>query len=710
MKIDLHCHTKAIKKGDGSGRNVSPELFKSKIEDADIKIVAITNHNTFDLEQYKILCEVVKGNCLFWPGVEIDVLEPDSKRWHLIVVANPREAASFATSVGTLFQDDNLEECTHTLEEIYEAFKDRDAIYIAHFHQKRPAVPAEDSEKLANLVGESYRVFKETSNENSMGVFANYRYNVLVGSDVKDWEHYEECTFSELKLPVDSFEQFCLLAKRDENVVQTLLNKKDSRNLTAHPASEVKLPVRLYTDINIIFGQKGTGKTQMIKTLCESMKSSGMECVSYVAAEREDDFRSLLGQKETVVDLSKMRADECKEDFQMISDWSDVNPTHFRNYLNWKRTDGNNANKTRMKITRSSAMSKGVRDNEEQHKCDKSVVDSIFNTINTIDLEEYVDEKDSRLLETLIGKLKAGIYRQRRDDLVDDNAVRLVNFTINTIKGIADKSTNSVSKPSTVGLIGFVETRLSLMRAIKNILRNLTVEEINETQKIGTLDEKGDILIKSKYRMLCSSSKTDEFKIGIRKLREIKEKLEKIKNHIFDCDLTEIMQGLRGMLDEYDIKGITPFVGCSKQVINEKGESYTPSTGEKGMLLLQRALMDDADAYFLDEPELGMGNSYIDTSIRPILMDLSSRHKFVVVATHNANIAVRTLPYMSIYRMHSNGEYFTYIGNPFSDKLVNIDNMEDVLNWADESLKSLEGSRDAFYERKDIYESNHTWC
>jgi len=32
MRIDLHCHTKAIKKGDGSGRNVTPELFKTKIE------------------------------------------------------------------------------------------------------------------------------------------------------------------------------------------------------------------------------------------------------------------------------------------------------------------------------------------------------------------------------------------------------------------------------------------------------------------------------------------------------------------------------------------------------------------------------------------------------------------------------------------------------------------------------------------------------
>ena len=63
MKIDLHCHTKAIKKGDGPGRNVTPELFKSKIEDADIKIVAITNHNAFDIEQYRTLSNIVRAGC-----------------------------------------------------------------------------------------------------------------------------------------------------------------------------------------------------------------------------------------------------------------------------------------------------------------------------------------------------------------------------------------------------------------------------------------------------------------------------------------------------------------------------------------------------------------------------------------------------------------------------------------------------------------------
>ena len=81
----------------------------------------------------------VINTCQVWPGVEIDVLEPGSKRWHLIVVVNPKEALGFSASVDNLFRGDNLNDCTHTLDEIYAAFKDHDAIYIAHFHQKKPA-------------------------------------------------------------------------------------------------------------------------------------------------------------------------------------------------------------------------------------------------------------------------------------------------------------------------------------------------------------------------------------------------------------------------------------------------------------------------------------------------------------------------------------------------------------------------------------------
>ena len=46
MKIDLHCHTKATKSGDGEGRNVTPSLFKEKIENSDVKIIENSSHYT----------------------------------------------------------------------------------------------------------------------------------------------------------------------------------------------------------------------------------------------------------------------------------------------------------------------------------------------------------------------------------------------------------------------------------------------------------------------------------------------------------------------------------------------------------------------------------------------------------------------------------------------------------------------------------------
>ena len=73
--------------------------------------------------------------------------------------------------------------------------------------------------------------------------------------------------------------------------------------------------------------------------------------------------------------------------------------------------------------------------------------------------------------------------------------------------------------------------------------------------------------------------------------------------------------------------------------------------------------------------------------------------------TRSANIAVRTLPYTSIFRVHENGVYTTYVGNPFNDMLINLDDPTDIRSWTIESMHTLEGGEEAFYERKNIYES-----
>ena len=134
--------------------------------------------------------------------------------------------------------------------------------------------------------------------------------------------------------------------------------------------------------------------------------------------------------------------------------------------------------------------------------------------------------------------------------------------------------------------------------------------------------------------------------------------------------------------------------------------SYKPSKGEKSILALQHELLSqkEKNVFLVDEPDLSLGSTYINEVIVPLFKDLSRAQKILVVATHDANVAVRTRPLNSILKVTDNNCYKTYIGNMFTDKLVNIENEEDILSWKEQSIKYLEGGIEAFSERGDLYE------
>lgn len=428
MRIDLHCHTKKVKTGDAYTRNVTKDKFFQKVIEAEVKIIAITNHNQFDYMQYKEFKDVTEGYCDIWPGVELDIIgkadqKGNCKRGHLIVIANPKNVELFNTQVQELVNDEDVNTFQIGVKKVYETLGKCDCIYIPHFH-KEPKLSDEDIQELRELLPDSSRLFKETSDYRSLGVFSNFDYSVIIGSDVQDWNKYE--TFS--------------------------------------------------------------------------------------------------------------------------------------------------------------------------------------------------------------------------------------------------------------------------------------VEDKVEKEYLGNLEEKGDIYIQTRYRMLTKESRTDEFKQGITVLRNCKLVIDGIKKAVLAENISEEVSKFQEFYDD-GIKDIGAFIGVSKETALENGEIYRPSNGERGILLMQKLLDSESDVYILDEPELGMGNSYITSNILPKLTDLAKRRKTVIIATHNANIAVGTLPYISILRTHENGIYKTYVGNPFYDELRNIDDETDTKNWTQESMHTLEGGKTAFYDRKDIYES-----
>ncbi len=162
------------------------------------------------------------------------------------------------------------------------------------------------------------------------------------------------------------------------------------------------------------------------------------------------------------------------------------------------------------------------------------------------------------------------------------------------------------------------------------------------------------------------------------------------------------------ILELNEIEGIETINSLSDLLLKNKhftlnGLPYSPSNGESSMILLHKELVEDKDIYLIDEPEKSLGNDYINDVIVPLLKEKALLGKKVIIATHDANIAVRTLPYNSIYRLHDQGQYFTLTGNPFSNSLKCIYNSRPELNWKEISMKTLEGGKEAFGERGKIY-------
>lgn len=707
MRIDLHCHTKKVKTGDAYTRNVTKDKVFQKVIEAEVKIIAITNHNQFDYMQYKEFKDVTEGYCDIWPGVELDIIgkadqKGNCKRGHLIVIANPKNVELFNTQVQELVNDEDVNTFQIGVKKVYETLGKCDCIYIPHFH-KEPKLSDEDIQELGELLPDSSRLFKETSDYRSLGVFSNFDYSVIIGSDVQDWNKYETSKFADIRLPVQTFEQFCLLAKKDVQIIDTLLNQKRKKEIPVSPYKKVNFKLPFYEDINIIFGQKGTGKTEILESLKKYYIENGIAMESYKGNEKDSDFSKMLKVNDIIATPDKLQLDSMRQQFIDVYNWKEELPTSFEKYISWMETKDNNKNKGRMKITECVHIEEGVRDRklESDYKYLKEFTESTF---EKIDIEKYLDEQERTTLMLLLGKLCENINDAKMQKWNSDKSIKLTNWSIDKIKAIADKCSDTISKPSSVGFYDFAMGRFKLFENVEEICSTFSVEDKVEKEYLGNLEEKGDIYIQTRYRMLTKESRTDEFKQGITVLRNCKLVIDGIKKAVLAENISEEVSKFQEFYDD-GIKDIGAFIGVSKETALENGEIYRPSNGERGILLMQKLLDSESDVYILDEPELGMGNSYITSNILPKLTDLAKRRKTVIIATHNANIAVGTLPYISILRTHENGIYKTYVGNPFYDELRNIDDETDTKNWTQESMHTLEGGKTAFYDRKDIYES-----
>jgi len=711
VKIDIHTHTRRCKSGDAQTREISPEDFCDAILSTEVRVVAITNHNVFDLSQFQAIQARIGTDAQVWPGVELDVYD-DHGKGHLLVITSPKLATQFSAAVTALTKGQTPDSFKVTIPDVLATFDAMEPLYVAHYKQKRPSVSDEMLTALEAGARNKWSILKEVSNAISAGIHISHGRPSIYGSDVHDWRKYVEDAreLPDLRLPIDSFEHFCLLLKKDPTTINTVMDRKTPEDLTLVPFEDgKKLAIKVFNDINIIFGPKGTGKSCILHAIAKHYTKNGIDAKVYESASgRLNDIFDVKG-KGLSINLNNYSINYCQDEIQVVRTAVEVDVTSVTKFKAFFESNVSNKNAKLILLKDIDTQEEGDAErNFAKYHDTASKIDAFSALVEEDPLvkKELADDEFtelqrilSLLLDRLIGKEWSGF--------VDWKELSLLNSAIRTFRIEVERKTGSPAKPTTTGFRDYAMNRIKIAASIRAICKSLKSPIANEEEIIGDLGSgKGELKFATQF-LFQDGNVTDgemssltSVKKGVQK--KFVNALREVGKHVFQDDLFHYVSEFNATEGVDEVKTVYELL-LFKRYFTLDSLPYTPSSGEASMVMLQKELGTDKDVYILDEPEKSLGNEYINDVIVPLIKERAKSGRRVFISTHDANIAVRTLPYCSIYRTHGPEGYSTFAGNPFTNNLVNLAKPEELRDWKMVSMRTLEGGKDAFGERGKIY-------
>ena len=380
MKIDFHCHTKAVKSGEKATRNISAKDFKETVKSAGVKMIAITNHNTFDRVQFDQFKDEIKDDFILLPGIELDVIGLNKKVGHVVLVYDNTDLDNFDSKIHTVLGSSKPNNFTISLDDIISFINDINCIVLAHYY-KPDALDINSINYLKEKINDNYRFFYEPSNYRTLGILINHNFRALKGTDITDWSEYGKQDFANIKLEIDSYKQLLKFLKKDETVIESLLNKQTKYSVNIAFKKDDKEIIDLYDNVNVLFGTKGTGKTVSLEKVEQYFKSNSKKISFYTPNDNKDKLDKKLNVSDEEKKLVNYGKENYAEEFSFINDWEEADVTQFIDYINYVKYKDKNENKKRMKIIEVSSVLTHNAAALANAKKDFNSIDNIISTL-----------------------------------------------------------------------------------------------------------------------------------------------------------------------------------------------------------------------------------------------------------------------------------------------------------------------------------------
>lgn len=675
-KCDFHIHT--VPTISDAVFVFSMDVLKGYVNRMALDVIAITNHNLFDMGNYMAIKEALSPNVDVLPGIEVNL-----EGGHILVISNQDDAEVFDFNNKCEAVKERITDANDTLNigEFRLIFPNLNKYVLIPHYDKSPQLPKD----VINSLGE-FIVAGEVTSVKKFLYMQKDIHEALTPVLFSDFRCSD--TVDESKYPVRH--TYLDVNEVSVNALNICLRDKAKVTLTESDGNKLFCVFSdgqmLSTGLNIMYGRRSTGKTWTLNQIAAifgerakyikqfELQNFGKD---YTSEQFETDQKARLEGivnnffspfKDVVEDVAQMPT--------LLSDDTEVD-SYLKALI--KRSEMENIRDVYSNSTLYDEIPYSVGGTNQL----RSVVNAV---ITLLESTQYQDLITAHILaDNLRALLKVLIERLRAIEF-SIKCRNLSNDILNDVKSALQMQTALPAIPD----IDFYEIS---KRQIKRESFDRIVNDIKRDRVI--YQEK-----MHRFRIILSTRVFDNAS-DVKAGQGIGQSLVDAYSN-YNNPLSYLKKLIDLGIDTSKLHRL--FVGVQYNILNENG--YKVSGGEQSEFTFLQKIKDarTKDILLIDEPESSFDNMFLKKDINNFLKGISEEMP-VVISTHNNTIGGSISPDYILYteKVIEEGEakYKRYSGYATDTSLKTVDG-EEIENYQI-TIDSLEAGEEAYQERNTLY-------